>query len=509
MLFGTGSAKFERSGSTVLLEHSNIRPNWCVRNIETQRSVFDHYTTATFIGDYSDFWIDINLFDYTSSVGKYNEIYPTYAYSYVYFWPHADGNAISGSNNKPSVFFIRDMEHRYLSDTDARRDILSLHFVSTDYTDIETATTFGGDMPIFTYGDPFDYYQIWNARQLQTYCSFTASTDAAGKIMTSFDCSELTNFTGSALFLSNFNGNNKTLYNLTMYCRSGSGGLFKNARGAKFYDLTLYNAKLVISGSVSELDDWHGLLVGKYYGRAIQYNYINNVHIINSKIESTCSIANRVGGIIGASIVAGPSSSYMNYSSVQGCEFNLSCSGAYVGSIASSLGGNFANYYLIDRSFAANNNIYISSSGSKAYLGGFILQAGQGIISSSYAHTIQFNVDDNGLANEIGGFIYGTGAETLRFVHSETTTGSISPLTIFYPTYKNGTPSQITSSYYDFEFSDNYKASGSDFIALSSSDAIDQAGTPYAGFDFTNIWSSSLDIHSGYPHLKALRGITK
>jgi len=136
MLFGTGSAKFERSGSVVLLEHSNIRPNWVVRDLNKRISIHDHYTSVVNNGDYSDFWVDINLFDYTSSVGKFNEIYPNYLYAYGHFYPHLDGNAISGSDGKPSVFFIREMEHKYISDTGADKDVLSMHFVSTDFTNL-------------------------------------------------------------------------------------------------------------------------------------------------------------------------------------------------------------------------------------------------------------------------------------------------------------------------------------------------------------------------------------
>ena len=132
-LFGTGSAKFEVSGSTVTLDYSNLRPNWVESNISIRRSIYDHYITFDNVGSYSDFWIDINLWEYTIPEQKFAEIYPTYLYAKVYFWPHSDGFAISGSDNKPTVFFIKDMAHRYIDPTITNKDILSLHFVSTDF----------------------------------------------------------------------------------------------------------------------------------------------------------------------------------------------------------------------------------------------------------------------------------------------------------------------------------------------------------------------------------------
>ena len=140
MLFGTGSAKFQRSGSEVILYHSNLRPEWSEQNVNTIESIYDHYTTFQNAGDYSNFWVDINLFKYDTdsmiggSADKMEELYPTYLFSSVYFWPHSDGNAVSGSNGEPSVFFIKEFKHSYIDSENANRDVLSIHFVSTDYT---------------------------------------------------------------------------------------------------------------------------------------------------------------------------------------------------------------------------------------------------------------------------------------------------------------------------------------------------------------------------------------
>lgn len=142
MFFGTGSAKFEINGSTVELYHSTIRPEWSEQNVNKIVSIYDHYTTFDNVGDYSDFWVDINLFKYDTdaisggSADKMEELYPAYLFSKVHFWPHADGNAVSGSDTSASVFFVKEFKHRYIDSENASQDILSIHFVATDYTTI-------------------------------------------------------------------------------------------------------------------------------------------------------------------------------------------------------------------------------------------------------------------------------------------------------------------------------------------------------------------------------------
>jgi len=135
MIFGTGSAKFSRSGSDVLLQNSILEPNYITRNVITTTSIHDHYNTYNFLGDYSDFNVKINLWQYDDATIKYNEIYP-YLYSYVYFWPHEDGNAITGSDGNPALFFIDKISHEYNTSIDVDKDIIKIHFKSVGYTNI-------------------------------------------------------------------------------------------------------------------------------------------------------------------------------------------------------------------------------------------------------------------------------------------------------------------------------------------------------------------------------------
>lgn len=140
MLFGTGSAKFTYSGSTITLENSTMRPDWYMPNINSTVSIHDHYTTINFPGAYSEFTVDVNLHQYANPTAKFDELYP-YLYRYVHFFPHSDGNAISSSNHSASVFFIDSMKHSYVNNDDVRYDMLSIHFKSIKYTEIPSAST--------------------------------------------------------------------------------------------------------------------------------------------------------------------------------------------------------------------------------------------------------------------------------------------------------------------------------------------------------------------------------
>jgi len=154
MIFGSGSSKFEFSGSEVNLEYSNLYPNWDITNIGNTVSVYDHYTTYDNFGSYAEFTVDVNLFQYNDPNTKFNEVYP-YLYKTVYFWPHSDGPAVSGSGGKPLPFFIKGMSHKYHSNDYVQNDILSITFVSLDYIDVSSSIAPSYTFAEINYGYPF------------------------------------------------------------------------------------------------------------------------------------------------------------------------------------------------------------------------------------------------------------------------------------------------------------------------------------------------------------------
>jgi len=154
MIFGTGSAKFEFSGSEVLLEHSNLYPNWDISNIGRTVSIYDHYTTYDNFGSYAEFTVELNLFKYDDPTIKFNEVYP-YLYKTVYFWPHVDAPAASASSGQPLTFFIKNMQHRYHSSDYVNNDILEITFSSLDYVDVSSSIAPSYTFAEINYGYPF------------------------------------------------------------------------------------------------------------------------------------------------------------------------------------------------------------------------------------------------------------------------------------------------------------------------------------------------------------------
>jgi hypothetical protein len=132
-LFGTGSAQFQKSGSAVVkLEYSRLYPEYVITDEIEHKSVLTGHKSYSTLGDYSRFKVEVNLFKYTSSVAKFNEIYQYY-HDDVYFWPHSDGKAISGSDRNPVEFHIVGMELNYLDNIDYK-DLLTVEFDAIDYT---------------------------------------------------------------------------------------------------------------------------------------------------------------------------------------------------------------------------------------------------------------------------------------------------------------------------------------------------------------------------------------
>jgi hypothetical protein len=133
-IFGSGSAKFQPVGTTssISLDYSNITPEWILSDENDYKSVITGHKSFITLGDYSNFNVQVNLWKYSSPSTKFRELY-SYIHSNVYFWPHNDGMAISGSTNLPVEFHITEIKHSYLENY-TFKDVLNINFVAVDYT---------------------------------------------------------------------------------------------------------------------------------------------------------------------------------------------------------------------------------------------------------------------------------------------------------------------------------------------------------------------------------------
>lgn len=134
MIFGTGASKFDYSGSVVTLDHCILNPNYIISDNVDATSVLTGHKHITNLGDYSSFDVSVYLYKYAVPSASFMTLY-SYLHKNVYFWPHSDGKAISGSNGKPVPFNITNMSIDYITDTDFS-EMITLHFESTDYTNV-------------------------------------------------------------------------------------------------------------------------------------------------------------------------------------------------------------------------------------------------------------------------------------------------------------------------------------------------------------------------------------
>jgi len=140
MIFGSGSAKIQEVSSTssVILDYSTMEASYIEPDEDEHTSVLTGYRSYTTLGDYSSFKVNINLFKYgniNSQINKFKELYG-YIHKNVYFWPHADGRAISGSDNQPVPFHVTDMKIIQLDNNYKFFDTIQMQFNSIKYTDI-------------------------------------------------------------------------------------------------------------------------------------------------------------------------------------------------------------------------------------------------------------------------------------------------------------------------------------------------------------------------------------
>ena len=133
-IFGTQVPKFNYSGSEVILSHSIIEPNFIISDDVENKSVLTGHKDFIYLGNYSSFDVTLNLYKYSSPSSTFQSLYG-YKNKNVYFWPHSDGRAISGSNGKGMPFNITDMNLYYLTDTNFA-ELLKIHFEATGYTNI-------------------------------------------------------------------------------------------------------------------------------------------------------------------------------------------------------------------------------------------------------------------------------------------------------------------------------------------------------------------------------------
>ena len=136
MIFGTSYSKFISGGTTVLMPHSKLRPDFYISDEILHRSVLDGSKNWLRNSDYQSFTVLIHLFKEADPAGKFSEIF-AYNNTAVTFYPHADSNPIKdGSGN--NVSFYITVRGYYLDDVGSY-DLCEVTFRPLGYSNAESA----------------------------------------------------------------------------------------------------------------------------------------------------------------------------------------------------------------------------------------------------------------------------------------------------------------------------------------------------------------------------------
>lgn len=138
MIFGIAAGKFTNTAetATVLFVYDVLSPSWTVpREIENE-SVINAHREWTDIGsgyDHAEFSVLVHIFKEADPAAKFTEIY-AYNHSDVYFYPHADKDALQDSAGAKVKFHITQIEPFCLEEP--WYDVLRVIFKSKDPVDL-------------------------------------------------------------------------------------------------------------------------------------------------------------------------------------------------------------------------------------------------------------------------------------------------------------------------------------------------------------------------------------
>lgn len=137
MILGNEAPKMVNGATTILLDYANLETMFSQGDVIENVSPIDGTRTYIIKGDYSEFKVPINLFQYgnaTNRKTKFLEIY-NQRKNLVDFYPHRDGYPIKNEAGNIVKFAIVDINLDY-EDDDINLEVLSIHVKSTGYTDI-------------------------------------------------------------------------------------------------------------------------------------------------------------------------------------------------------------------------------------------------------------------------------------------------------------------------------------------------------------------------------------
>ncbi|MDQ7818824.1 MAG: hypothetical protein RDU14_17485 [Melioribacteraceae bacterium] len=137
MILGNEAPKMVNGATTILLDYANLDTMFSQGDVIENVSPIDGTRTYIIKGDYSEFKVPINLFQYGNATNRKNKFLEVYNQrkNLVDFYPHRDGYPIKNEAGNIVKFAIVDINLDY-EDDDINLEVLSIHVKSTGYTDI-------------------------------------------------------------------------------------------------------------------------------------------------------------------------------------------------------------------------------------------------------------------------------------------------------------------------------------------------------------------------------------
>jgi hypothetical protein len=132
-IFGDGTPQFavnfgQTNQVVVVLDNYIITKDEPTVKKITNESELETDRVFTYLGEYWELDVQVNLFKYSNPVSKYNEI-KQYKNQNVVLWKHGDGNYYKDTNGNPALFYIDEVTPMSLSQFDPS-DILIIKFLS-------------------------------------------------------------------------------------------------------------------------------------------------------------------------------------------------------------------------------------------------------------------------------------------------------------------------------------------------------------------------------------------
>lgn len=134
IFFGTGSSCIVSSSSSFVFNHSNLDAKFDEPDNIKYTSVFNGYRGTIQRGDYSEFIINVNLFDYSNPADTFRQIY-NFNHKNVVFYPVSGSGAIKSGSGANVEFYVSDVTPYYVFNTKIF-DACKIKLKAINYTDL-------------------------------------------------------------------------------------------------------------------------------------------------------------------------------------------------------------------------------------------------------------------------------------------------------------------------------------------------------------------------------------